>query len=90
MTAVGSNPAFAGPPASMWIRCVLLSVIMSTWLGAVGRCSHQQGFGFIQLYLAPKDNLDPCRPCPPSSSAALLNKASIPNVIIGTLLLRAW
>lgn len=85
MTAVGSNAAFARAAGINVNRVRILSVIMSTWLGAMGILMYQQGFGFIQLYNAP-NNLTL-----PTVSAILIggasvNKASIPNVIIGTIL----
>ena len=85
MTAVGSNPAFARAAGINIDRTRTLSVMMSTWLGAIGILVYQQGFGFIQLYQAP-NNLTL-----PAVSAILIggasvNKASIANVIIGTLL----
>ena len=85
MTAVGSNPAFARAAGINVGRTRMLSVIMSTWLGAMGILMYQQGFGFIQLYTGP-NNLTL-----PTVSAILIggasvNKASISNVIIGTLL----
>ena len=85
MTAVGSNPTFARAAGINVDRIRLLSVIMSTWLGAIGILVYQQGFGFIQLYNAP-NNLTL-----PTVSAILIggasvNKASITNVIIGTIL----
>ncbi len=85
MTAVGSNPAFARASGISIDRTRTLSVIMSTWLGAVGILVYQQGFGFVQLYMAPFNMTIP-------TVAALLiggasvNKASITNVIIGTIL----
>ena len=62
-----------------------LSVILSTWLGAVGIIIYEQSFGFIQLYMGPFNM------AMPAVSAILLggasvNKASIANVVIGTLL----
>ncbi len=85
MTAVGSNAAFARAAGINVDRTRMLSVIMSTWLGAMGILMYQQGFGFIQLYNAP-NNLTL-----PTVSAILIggasvNKASIPHVIIGTIL----
>ena len=55
MTAVGSNPAFARAAGINVDRTRMLSVIMSTWLGAMGILMYQQGFGFIQLYNAPNN-----------------------------------
>ena len=52
MTAVGSNPVFAKAAGINVDKIRLLSVVMSTWLAAVGILVYEQGFGFIQLYMA--------------------------------------
>ena len=85
MTAVGSNPAFARAAGINVDKVRMLSVVMSTWLAAVGILVYEQGFGFIQLYMAPFSM------ALPTVSAILIggatvNKASIVNVIIGTIL----
>lgn len=85
MTAVGSNPNFARASGINIDKMRMLSVIMSTWLAAVGILVYEQGFGFIQLYMAP------FYMALPAVSAILIggasvNKASIMNVIIGTFL----
>ena len=85
MTAVGSNPAFAKAAGINVDKMRLISVVMSTWLGAVGILMYEQGFGFVQLYMGP------FWMALPAVSAILIggasvNKASIPNVIIGTFL----
>ncbi len=85
MTAVGSNPTFARAAGVNVDRMRMLSVVMSTWLGAIGILVYEQGFGFIQLYMAP------FYMALPAVSAILIggasvNKASISNVIIGTFL----
>ena len=85
MTAVGSNPVFAKASGVNIDRIRTLSVIMSTWLAAIGILVYEQGFGFIQLYMAPFNM------ALPAVSAILIggasvNKASIANVIIGTFL----
>ena len=85
MTAVGSNPTFARAAGINIDRVRMLSVVMSTWLAAVGILMYEQGFGFIQLYMAPFNM------ALPAVSAILIggasvNKASITNVIIGTIL----
>ena len=85
MTAVGSNAAFAKAAGVNVDRIRMLSVIMSTWLAAIGILVYEQGFGFIQLYMAP------FYMALPAVSAILIggasvNKASIVNVIIGTIL----
>ena len=85
MTAVGSNPTFARAAGINIDRIRMLSVVMSTWLAAVGILMYEQGFGFIQLYMAPFNM------ALPAVSAILIggasvNKASVTNVIIGTIL----
>lgn len=85
MTAVGSNPAFARAAGINVDRIRLLSVILSTWLGAIGILVYQQGFGFVQLYTAPLNMAMPAVAAILLGGASV-NKASIANVIIGTLL----
>ncbi len=85
MTAVGSNPSFAKAAGININKTRMLSVVMSTWLAAIGILVYQQGFGFIQLYMAPFTM------ALPAVSAILIggasvNKASIANVILGTFL----
>ena len=85
MTAVGSNPTFAKAAGVNVDKIRLLSVVLSTWLAAIGILVYEQGFGFIQLYMAP------FYMALPAVSAILIggatvNKASITNVIIGTFL----
>ena len=85
MTAVGSNPTFAKAAGINVDKIRLLSVVMSTWLAAIGILVYEQGFGFIQLYMAA------FYMALPAVSAILIggasvNKASIMNVIIGTIL----
>lgn len=85
MTAVGSNPVFARASGIDIDKIRSLSVILSTWLGAVGILVYQQSFGFIQLYMGP------FYMALPAVSAILIggasvNKASITNVIVGTFL----
>ena len=85
MTAVGSNPTFARAAGVNVDKMRLLSVVLSTWLAAIGILVYEQGFGFIQLYMAP------FYMALPAVSAILIggasvNKASIANVVIGTFL----
>ncbi len=85
MTAVGSNPSFAKAAGVNVDKVRMLSVILSTWLAAIGILVYEQGFGFVQLYMAP------FYMALPAVSAILIggatvNKATIPNVIIGTFL----
>lgn len=85
MTAVGSNPTFARASGINVDRIRILSVVLSTWLGAVGVLVYQQGFGFVQLYTAPQNMTMPAVAAVLIGGASV-NKASISNVIIGTLL----
>ena len=85
MTAVGSNPDFARSAGIDIDKIRLISVVMSTWLAAVGILVYEQGFGFVQLYMAP------FYMALPAVSAILIggasvNKASIMNVVVGTIL----
>ena len=85
MTAVGSNPTFAKAAGVNVDKMRMLSVVLSTWLAAIGILVYEQGFGFIQLYMAP------FYMALPAVSAILIggasvNKATIMNVILGTLL----
>ena len=85
MTAVGSNPTFARAAGIDVDRIRTLSVIMSTWLGAIGILVYEQGFGFIQLYNSP-NNLTMPTVAAILIGGATVNKATISNVIIGTIL----
>ena len=85
MTAVGSNPTFARAAGVNVDKMRMLSVVMSTWLAAIGILVYEQGFGFIQLYMAP------FYMALPAVSAILIggasvNKATIGHVILGTFL----
>ena len=85
MTAVGSNPTFARAAGINVDKMRLLSVVLSTWLGALGILVYEQGFGFVQLYNAPQNMALPAVACI-LIGGATVNKASITNVIIGTFL----
>lgn len=61
MTAVGSNPTFAKAAGISVDKTRLLSVVLSTWLGAVGILLYEQGFGFVQIYMAPLNMAFPAR-----------------------------
>ncbi len=85
MTAVGSNPDYARASGISVDKMRIISVIISTMLGAAGILVYQQSFGFIQLYTAPLS-------MPFAGVAAILiggasvNKASMLNVIVGAFL----
>ena len=85
MTAVGSNPDYARAGGISVDKMRTVSVIISTFLGAIGIIVYEQSFGFIQLYGAPMA-------MPFTAIAAILiggasvNKASMVNVLVGTFL----
>lgn len=85
MTAVGSNPEFARAAGINLEKMRTLSVVISTWLGAVGILVYQQSFGFIQLYMGPLYMAFPAVAAILIGGASV-TKATIPNVIAGTLL----
>lgn len=85
ITAVGSNPDYARASGINVDKMRTKSVVFSTVLAAIGIIVYQQSFGFIQTFNAPLSFIFP------SVAAILLggasvNKASISNVIIGTIL----
>jgi simple sugar transport system permease protein len=85
ITAVGSNPDFARASGVNVDRMRTISVMLSTWLGAVGILVYQQSFGFIQLYLGPLFMAFPAVAAILIGGASL-HKATILNVLIGTFL----
>lgn len=85
LTAVGSNPEYARASGIDVDRMRTISVILSTWLGAVGILVYQQSFGFIQLYTAPSPMVFPAVAAILIGGASV-NKASMVNVLVGTFL----
>ncbi|SHH12220.1 simple sugar transport system permease protein [Anaerosphaera aminiphila DSM 21120] len=85
ITAVGSNPEYAKASGININKMRLISVMFSTVLAAIGIIVYQQSYGYIQLYTSPLSFTF-------QSVAAILiggaslNKASIVNVIVGTIL----
>lgn len=88
MTAVGSNPTFARAAGINVDKIRTLSVVLSTCLAAVGIICYEQGFGYVQLYTAPYSAAMPAVAAILLGGASV-NKASISNVVIGTLLFQA-
>ena len=84
-TGIMSNPTFAKAAGISVDKTRLLSVVLSTWLGAVGILLYEQGFGFVQIYMAPLNMAFPAVAAILIGGASV-NKASITNVIIGTIL----
>ena len=85
MTAVGSNPDFARASGVDVDKMRTISVIVSTFLGAVGIIVYEQSFGFIQLYTAPNAMVFPAVAAILIGGASI-NKASMVNVVVGTIL----
>ena len=85
MTAVGSNPDYARASGVSADKMRTISVIISTFLGAVGIIVYQQSFGFIQLYTAPSPMVFPAVAAILIGGASV-NNASMVNVLVGTFL----
>lgn len=85
MTAVGSNPDFARASGVSVDKMRTISVVISTFLGAVGIIVYQQSFGFIQIYTAPIPMVFPAVAAILIGGASI-NKASMLNVLVGTFL----
>lgn len=85
ITATGQNPIYAKASGVDTDLMRVISVMLSTVLGAIGIQVYQQSFGFIQLYNAPLFMAFP------AVAAILLggasySRASLMNVLIGTFL----
>jgi simple sugar transport system permease protein len=85
MTAVGSNPEFARASGVNVDRMRIVSVVLSTILGAVGILVYAQSFGFLQLYTGPFYMALPAVASILLGGASV-NKATIWNVLVGTFL----
>ena len=85
MLAAGANPVFA-TSAGIDVRSMkAVGVVLSTVLGAIGIIVYAQSYGFLQLYMAPLMMAFPAVAAILIGGASL-QKATISNVIIGTLL----
>lgn len=85
ITAVGSNPEYARAAGISINKMRVISVMLSTVIAAVGIVVYQQSFGFVQLFASPLSFSFPTVAAVLLGGASI-NKASIPNVIIGTIL----
>jgi len=91
-TKLGTSIAITGINADYARSCGInidnmriISVIVSTIIGAIGIIVYQESFGFIQLYLGPLYMSFPAIAAI-LIGGATVDKASISNVIIGVLL----
>jgi simple sugar transport system permease protein len=85
MTAVGSNPLYARASGINVNKMRIISVVVSTMLGAMGIVVYQQSFGFIQLYDGPLYMAFPAVAAILIGGAGV-NKASLTNVFLGVAL----
>ncbi len=85
ITAVGSNPDYARSSGININKMRRISIIISTVTGAIGILIYQQSYGFIQLYQAPLYMAFPAVAAVLIGGASI-NKASVLNVVIGTIL----
>ncbi|PIE54573.1 MAG: ABC transporter [Dethiosulfovibrio peptidovorans] len=85
MTTVGSNPEYARASGVNIDRMRIVSVVLSTILGAIGIIIYEQSFGFIQLYMGPFFMAFPAVSAILIGGASV-HKATIMNVIVGTIL----
>ena len=85
MSAAGANPKFAQATGINVNNMRILGTTISTALGGAGIVLYAQSYGFLQLYNAPLMMSFHCVAAILIGGASI-NKASIPNVIIGTIL----
>ena len=83
MLTAGANPVFA-KSAGMMCRMKSVGIIASTVLAAIGIIVYAQSYGFFSLYGASDDGVSG-NSCDPHGGASL-QRATILNVIIGTVL----
>src|SRR4030042_3080654 len=81
IAVAGANPDYARSCGVNVDKMRIISVILSTIIGAIGIIVYEEGFGFIQLYLAPL-----YMPFPAIAAiligGATMERSSIANVII--------
>jgi len=85
VTAVGSNPDYARASGINIDKMRTIATILSTVIAAVGMVVYQQSFGYIQTYTAPLAFTFPTVAAVLLGGASI-NKSSITNVILGTIL----
>jgi simple sugar transport system permease protein len=85
MLAAGANPVFARSAGIEVRRMKAVGVVLSTVLAAIGIIVYAQSYGFLQLYMAPLMMAFPAVAAILIGGASL-QRATIFNVIIGTVL----
>jgi simple sugar transport system permease protein len=85
MLAAGANPVFARSAGIDVRRMKAVGVVLSTVLAAIGIIVYAQSYGFLQLYMAPLMMAFPAVAAILIGGASL-QRATIFNVIIGTVL----
>lgn len=85
ITAVGSNSEYARAGGISINGMRMTSVVISTAVAAMGMVIYGQTYGFAQFYTAPQAFTFPTIAAILLGGASI-NKATIPNVILGTLL----
>lgn len=88
IVAVGSNPQFAKSAGINVDAMRIVATILSTVLAAIGIIVYAQSYGFVQLYTAPLMAAFPAV-AGILIGGASARRASILNVIIGTLLFQS-
>lgn len=88
IVAVGSNPQFAKSAGINVDAMRIVASILSTMLAAIGIIVYAQSYGFIQLYTAPLMAAFPAV-AGILIGGATARRASILNVVIGTLLFQS-
>lgn len=88
VVAAGSNPQFAKSAGINVDRMRIVATVLSTVLGAVGIIVYAQSYGFLQLYTAPLMMAFPAV-AGILIGGASARRATILNVIIGTLLFQS-
>lgn len=88
MEAAGANEKFAIANGINVNRQRIIGTVLSTVLAAIGIIVYSQSFGFLQLYTAPLYSAFPAVAAI-LIGGATIRKASISNVIVGTLLFQS-
>lgn len=85
VTATGDNPKFAEACGINTRKMRAVGVVLSTVIAAIGIVVYAQSYGFLQLYTAPLMMAFPAVAAVLIGGASL-RRATVSNVIVGTLL----